>query len=138
SLVRLLTLAPGRGRVCSEVPGPLAAVDYAEIRPEGRGRIAHVRFKDGQSVKAGDVLFVIDPRPYEAALAKAQANLASARTNAELARIELDRATALIKTKAIAQTLYDERANAKRVTDAAVQASAAELKQAEIDVDHAY
>ncbi len=136
--VGVLTVASGNVRVWSEFSGRLNAVDYAEIRPEVSGRIAQVRFRDGQFVKAGDILFVIDPRPYEAALAKAQANLASAQTNAEFANTELDRATNLVKEQAIAQRLYDERANAKRVADAAVKAAEAELKQAEIDIDHAY
>src|SRR5260370_1984529 len=136
--VGVLTVAAGNVRVWSEFPGRLNAVDYADIRREVSGRIAQVRFRDGQTVKAGDILFVIDPRPYEAALAKAQANLASARTNAEFAQTELDRAANLVKEQAIAQRLYDERANAKRVADAAVQAAGAELKQAELDIDHAY
>jgi membrane fusion protein, multidrug efflux system len=136
--VGVLTVAPDDVRIWSEFSGRLSAVDYAEIRPEVSGRIAQVRIKDGQSVKAGDILFVIDPRPYEAALAKARANLASARTNAEFAKTELDRATVLIKDQAIAQRVYDERANAKKVADANVQAAMADLKQAEIDVDHAY
>src|SRR5712671_3739622 len=136
--VGVLTVAAGNVRVWSEFSGRLNAVDYAEIRPEVSGRIAQVRFRDGQTVKAGDILFVIDPRPYEAALAKAQANLASARTNAEFAQTELDRAANLVKEQAIAQRLYDERANTKRVADAAVQAAEAELKQAELDIDHAY
>jgi membrane fusion protein, multidrug efflux system len=136
--VGILTASAGDVRIWSEFSGRLNAVDYAEIRPEVSGRIAQVRFRDGQTVKAGDILFVIDPRPYEAALAKAQANLASAQTNAEFANTELDRATNLVKEQAIAQRLYDERANAKRVADAAVQAAGAELKQAELDIDHAY
>jgi multidrug efflux system membrane fusion protein len=136
--VSVLTVAAGNVRVWSEFSGRLNAVDYAEIRPEVSGRVAQVRFRDGQTVRAGDILFVIDPRPYEAALAKAQANLASARTNAEFTQTELDRAANLVKEQAIAQRLYDERANAKRVADAAVQAAEAELKQAEIDIDHAY
>jgi multidrug efflux system membrane fusion protein len=136
--VGVLTVAAGNVRVWSEFSGRLNAVDYAEIRPEVSGRIAQVRFRDGQTVKAGDILFVIDPRPYDAALAKAQANLASAETIAQFAQMELDRAANLVKEQAIAQRLYDERANAKRVADAAVQAAEAELKQAEIDIDHAY
>jgi multidrug efflux system membrane fusion protein len=116
----------------------LNAVDYAEIRPEVSGRITQVRFKDGQTVRAGDLLFVIDPRPFEAALAKAEANLASARTNAGYAQTEFDRAATLIKSQAIAQRIYDESANAKRVADAAVQGAEAEILQARVDVDRAY
>ena len=136
--VTVHTVQPENVRIWSEFSGRLNAVDYAEIRPEVSGRVTEVRIKDGATVRAGDILFVIDPRPFEAALAKAEANLASARTNAEYAQTELDRATELVNAQAIAQRLYDERANLKRVADAAVQAAEAELKQARIDIDHAY
>ncbi len=136
--VSVRTINPQNLRVWSEFSGRLNAVDFAEIRPEVSGRIIEVRFRDGQTVRAGDVLYVIDPRPFEAALAKAEANLASARTNAEYAQTELDRAATLIKSQAIAQRIYDERANSKRVADAVVLAAEAEIKQARVDTDHAY
>ncbi|HEX5282272.1 MAG TPA: efflux RND transporter periplasmic adaptor subunit [Micropepsaceae bacterium] len=132
------TLAPHKVRVWSEFSGSLTAVDYAEIRPEVSGRITEVRIRDGQTVRAGDVLYVIDPRPFEAAVAKAEANLASGRNVADRAQIELTRATALIKTQAIAQRIYDDDLNGKRVADATVLSSEAELKSAQVDLDHAY
>lgn len=116
----------------------MRAVDSAEIRPQASGLITQVRFKDGQKVKAGDVLVVIDPRPYEAAVAKAQANLASAKTNEEFARMEFERAQTMIKTGAIAQRIYDQRANSYHVAQAAIGTANAELAQAKIDLDHAY
>jgi multidrug efflux system membrane fusion protein len=132
------TLAPQKIRVWSEFSGRLHAVDSAEIRPEVGGRITEVRFADGAMVKASDVLFVIDPRPYEAAVARARANLASAQTNAAFAKVEFERAAAMVKTQAVAQRTYDERGNASRAANAAVEAAAAALRQAEIDLDHAY
>jgi multidrug efflux system membrane fusion protein len=89
-------------------------------------------------VKAGDILFVIDPRPYEAAVARAEANLATATNNAALAKLELERAAPLVKTQAIAQQVYDQRANASRVANAAIKSAEAELKQASLDLEHAY
>jgi multidrug efflux system membrane fusion protein len=136
--VTVRTVHPEQVRVWSEFSGRLQAVDFAEVRPEVSGRILEVRFRDGQSVKAGDVLFVIDPRPYEAAVAKAEANLASAHANARFAKAEVDRAASLIKTQAIAASLYDSRVNASRVAQAAIQAAEAELKQARLDLDYAY
>ncbi len=136
--VMVRTVNPDDVMIWSEFSGRLSAVDYAEIRPQVSGRITQVRFTDGQSVKAGAVLFVIDPRPYEAALAKAQANLVTARTNAEFANTEFERAANLVKAQAIAQRFYDERANAKRVAEAAILSSEAELKQAELDIDYSY
>ena len=136
--VNVVTLAPQKVRIWSDFSGKLDAVDYAEVRPEVAGRITQIRFQDGQSVKAGDVLFVIDPRPYEAAAAKAAADLQSARTNAALAKSNLVRADNLRKAGAIALQSYDQAANASAVADAAIQSADAALVQARLDVDHAY
>lgn len=125
-------------RIWSNFSGRLAAVDSAEIRPQVSGRITEIRFKDGQTVNAGDILLVIDPRPYEAAVAKAEADLATAENNAGLARVELDRAVRLKAAQAVAQDFYDQRANTKGVSEAAVKAAEAALTQAKLDVDHAY
>jgi multidrug efflux system membrane fusion protein len=136
--VSVKTLSPDDVMIWSEFSGRMAAVDFAEIRPQVSGRITQVRFTDGQSVKAGTVLFVIDPRPFEAALAKAQANLVTARTNAEFANTEFERAAVLIKSAAIAQRFYDERLNAKRVADAAILVAEADVEQAELNLDYAH
>jgi len=136
--VSVKTVSPDDVMIWSEFSGRMNAVDFAEIRPQVSGRITQVRFADGQSVKAGAVLFVIDPRPFEAALAKAEANLVTARTNADFANTEFERAAVLIKSQAIAQRFYDERANAKRVADAAILVAEADVKQAEINLDYAH
>jgi len=136
--VTVQTLAAQKVQVWSEFSGRLHAVDQAEIRPEVSGRITSVRFHDGQFVKEGDVLLVIDPRPYEAAVSRAEANLASARTNFDFAKIEEQRAAGMIKTEAIAQRIFDERSNQLRVAEAAVKAAEAELKNANLDLEHAY
>jgi multidrug efflux system membrane fusion protein len=136
--VTVRTLAGQKVRVWSEFSGRLQAVDAAEIRPEVGGRVTEVLFEDGQIVKAGDVLFVIDPRPYEAAVARAEANLASARANVEFAKLERDRAAALIGSHAVAQRDLDQRVNASRVADAAVQTAEADLQRARLDLEHAH
>ena len=136
--VGVQTLALQPVRVWSDFSGRLQPVDAAEIRPEVSGRITEIRFKDGQQVKAGQVLFVIDPRPYEAAVAKAEANLASARTNAQFANLEQQRAEGMMKSQAIAKRLFDERANANRVASATVKAADAELKQARLNLEYAH
>ncbi len=125
-------------RIWSEFSGRLQAVDTAEIRPEVSGRITEVRFEDGELVKAGDVLFVIDPRPYEAAVSRAEARVATAKANAEYAKLEMDRAANMIKTQAVAQRIYDERFNANEVAVASVKSAEADLKQAKVDLEHAY
>lgn len=136
--VNVQTVQPRSVRIWSEFSGKLNAVDYAEIRPEVAGRITEIRFKDGQNVKAGDILFVIDPRPYQAAVAKAAAELQSARTNAALAKSNLARADNLRKSNAIALQTYDQAANASAVANASIQGAEAALAQARLDVDHAY
>src|ERR1700761_6887059 len=132
------TLRPHTVRPFAAFSGRIDAVDYAEIRPQVVGRISEIRFKDGQQVKAGDILFVIDPRPYQAAVAKARGDLVSAENNARLAKIEADRGERLIKAQALAQEQYDQRVNADGVAQAAVQSARGSLAQAELDVDHAY
>jgi multidrug efflux system membrane fusion protein len=136
--VNTVTMEPQKAQIWSEFSGRLDAVDYAEIRPQVSGRITEIRFQDGQEVKAGDVLFVIDPRPFEAAVAKAAADLQQARTNASLAKANLARADSLKKAGAIALQSYDQAANASAVADAAIGAAQAALTQARLDVDHAY
>jgi membrane fusion protein, multidrug efflux system len=86
----------------------LRAVNSAEIRPEVSGRITAVRFKDGQSVKAGEILFVIDQRPFEAAVARAQARIASANAALQFATAEQARNAALLKTHVIPERDYDQ------------------------------
>ena len=136
--VTVASVLPRHMRLWTEFSGRLAAVDSAEIRPQVNGRITEIRFKDGQQVHEGDILFVIDPRPYEAAVAKAEADLATSRTNANLARVELDRARRLIDQQAIAHDYFDQKNNASGVAQAAIQSAAAALTQAKLDVDHAY
>lgn len=122
----------------AQFSGRINAVDYAEIRPQVSGRITEIRFHDGQRVKAGDVLFVIDPRPYQATVAKAEGDLATAVNNAKLAKIERDRGDKLMKANALAQEAYDQRVNADDVAQAAVQSARAALAAAQINVDYAY
>lgn len=136
--VNVQTLAKENVRVWTSFSGRLQAVDSAEIRPEVSGRITEVRFQDGKTVKAGDVLFVIDPGPYEAAVAKAEADLASAQTQARFSKLDKERAASMVKTSAISRRTYDERINSNGLAEAGVKAAEAQLKQARINLDHAY
>jgi membrane fusion protein, multidrug efflux system len=122
----------------SEFSGRINAVDYAEIRPQVVGRITEIRFHDGQWVNAGDVLFVIDPRPYQAAVAKAEADLATAVHNAKFAKLESDRGSQLVKPGAVSQENYDQRVTNQNVADAAVKSAAAVLASAQVNVDLAF
>jgi multidrug efflux system membrane fusion protein len=136
--VSVETLAERDIRVWSSFSGRARAVDYAEIRPEVSGKIVDIRFTDGQTVQAGQVLMVIDPQPYEAAAARAEANLASATTRADYSRKDLERAKSLIGNQTLTQRDFDARAKAARVAEADIKAAEAELRQARIDLDRAY
>jgi len=136
--VAVATLQAQMVKPFAEFSGRIDPVDYAEIRPQVAGRITEIRFKDGQQVKAGDVLFVIDPRPYQAAAAKAAGDLASAVNNAKLAQIERDRGERLIKAQALSQESYDQRVNADNVAQAGVKSAQAALAATQVDVDHAF
>lgn len=70
---------PRTVRPFAEFSGRINAVDHAEIRPQGANRITEIRFKDGQEVKAGHILLVVDPRPDQAAAAKAALHAARLR-----------------------------------------------------------
>lgn len=131
-------IEPQKVRIWSEFSGRLQAVNAVEIRPEVSGKITKVGFEDGGPVQEGDILFVIDPRPYEAAVARAEAKLVTAISNADFAKVEMERATNMIKTKAIAERIYDERANSNQTALASIKSAKAELKQANVDLEHAY
>jgi membrane fusion protein, multidrug efflux system len=122
----------------AEFSGRINAVDYAEIRPQVSGRITEIRFQDGQHVAAGDVLFVIDPRPYQAAVDKAQADLTTAINNAKYAKAERDRGNQLVKSNWLSQETFDQRVNADEVGQAAIQSAQALLASAQINLDYAY
>src|SRR6266571_8068833 len=92
-----------------EYPGWLEATDMVEVRARVSGYLESVHFKDGADVKKGDLLFVIDPRPYQAELDRAQANLLQAETRLELASNDLARAERLLKSKAISEEEADSR-----------------------------
>ncbi len=125
-------------RLWSEYSGRTTAVDSADVRPQVDGRITEIRFKDGQQIHAGDILFVIDPRTYEAAAAKAGADLVTAETNARLAHTEFDHATQLLKANAVARDYYDQKENANGTAQAAIKSAQAALTQAKLNVDFAY
>jgi multidrug efflux system membrane fusion protein len=127
-----------KARAWREFSGRMAAVDLAEIRPQVSGTITEIRFTDGQRVERGDVLYVIDPRPFNAAVQQAEAEVTSARNANTLAQSVLKRAEGLIKNAAISQRIYDERANDALVTQAVVLGAEARLEQSRINLDYAY
>lgn len=135
--VPVLTIEEKPVQIWKEFSGRLSAVDYVEIRPQVSGIIEKIHFQDGQIVNKGDVLFSIDPRPYEAAVAQARAEVASAAEDSKYAAKELARAEELLKTGAISKQGYDERVNSQQVNKSASASANAKLKAALVDLDHA-
>ncbi|MFL6548918.1 MAG: efflux RND transporter periplasmic adaptor subunit [Povalibacter sp.] len=117
-----------------EFTGRLEAVESVEIRPRVTGYIESVNFTEGSIVKKNDLLFVIDQRPYRAALDKAAAELTRAKARAELAHSDVARSEKLLAIKAVSQEEYDERLNAAREADASVGAAQAAVETAQLDL----
>lgn len=119
-----------------EYSGRLEAVDKVEVRPLVSGTIVSVNFKDGSLVKKGDVLFVIDPRPYAAEVDRAQAQVAAAKARNGYAQSDWQRAQRLIEDNAIAKRDFDEKKNAAVEAAANVQAAQAALEAARINLGY--
>lgn len=118
-----------------EFSGRIAAVETVEVRPRVSGYLERVAFTEGQEVERGQVLFVIDPRPYRAEFDRAQAELERARTRAELARTELERARKLRETLAISQEILDQRAATLEESEAAIRAAEAAVETARLNLE---
>jgi len=125
-------------QIWNDYSARLEAVNFAQIRPQVSGTISEVRFQDGQHVEQGDILYVIDVRPYEAAVNQAEAELNVSKNQSSLTWKELKRARELIKSDAISKRILDERNSAHSVAAASVKAAQARLDRAKIDLDYAY
>jgi RND family efflux transporter MFP subunit len=117
-----------------EFTGRFTAVDRVELRPRVSGYISSVNFIEGHEVKKGDVLFVIDPRPYQAEFKRAEAELARARTQAALAKSERERATTLLEAHAISKEEFDARVSDSEQAEANIQAAQAALESAALNL----
>jgi RND family efflux transporter MFP subunit len=118
-----------------EFSGRLQAVDAVEVRPRVSGYIERVAFEEGKEVRQGDVLFVIDPRPYQAEFDRAQAQLEQARSRLELARKDVARARTLVARQAISREELDSRTSAETEAQAAVRAAAAAVESAQLNLE---
>lgn len=116
--------------------GRIEAIERVEIRPRVAGTIDAVHFQEGQIVKHGDLLFTIDPRPYQAELARAEAAQAGAVARLALAKTELDRTRRLIDEHAVAQRELDQRENALREADASLKAAEAAVQTARLNLQY--
>ncbi len=119
-----------------EYPGHVEAVETVEIRPRVSGYIDSIHFEDGAEVKAGDLLFIIDPRPFQAELARARAQRQAIETQLELAKNDLDRAETLRGTHAISVEELDGRSKSFREAQASLNAAKAAEAIAQLNVDY--
>src|SRR5579863_5551970 len=104
--------------------GRNAAFESVTITPQVGGRIVERDFQDGENLKKGQILFVVDPRPYKAQVDSAQATLAQAKAALELAKIQFARDQEVIGERAISRQDYDTKKNAVDVDQAQVDAAA--------------
>ncbi len=118
--------------------GRNAAFESVTVTPQVGGRIVERRFQDGENLKKGQLLFVVDPRPYKAQLDSAQASLAQARAALDLARIQFARDEEVIGTRAISKQDYDTKKNAVDVDQAQVEAAEAALETAKLNLEYCY
>ena len=117
-----------------ETTGRFDAVEAVEIRARVSGYLTNVLFKDGQDVKKGDTLFVIDPRPYENALSQAEAELAQARTRISNASLDVERARPLVERRVVSEKTFDDRANLQREAESAARIAEEKVKTAKFDL----
>ncbi len=120
----------------TEFTGRFEAEQKVEVRARVSGYLATIDFQDGQTVETGQNLFLIDPRPFEAALQRAQADRASAQAQLELANLEFQRVAKLKGSPAFAQTNYDQRLEERSAAEAAVGSAQAAVEQAKLNLDY--
>ena len=133
-----VTVAPAIERVVAdwdEFTGHFEAVNSVEVRPRVGGFLQRVGFVEGAIVHQGDVLFVIDQRPYEAEVARAEAVLAQARTRNQLAGMEVERAQKLVNSQAISREELDARTSGRAEGDAGVKGAEAAVLVARLNLE---
>ncbi len=118
-----------------EFTGRFEAVEEVQVRARVGGFVTSVEFRDGAIVHAGDLLYVIDSRPFEAAALQADGQLSDARAKAELARRELDRALTLVTTSAVSESVVDQRRQTLQAAHAAEMQAEGALKAAKLNIE---
>jgi len=119
-----------------EFTGTTQSVGFAEVRAQASGILKSMHFEPGLNVKQGDLLFIIDPEPYQAKLAAAQAELVSAKAQLNRTQAELKRADELIKKHFISKTEYLQRKTERDVAQAAIGLKSAGVRSAEIQLGY--
>jgi len=136
SAVDVVTLNQTPLTLTTELSGRTSAHRIAEVRPQVNGIILKRYFVEGSDVKAGQVLYQIDPATYEAAVASAEASLAKAEATEQSARLKAKRYAELVKVKAISTQDYDDAQASWKQAVAEIAAAKAALKSARIDLGY--
>ena len=118
-----------------EFPGQTDAVGEVEVRARVTGYIVKIHFEDGQEVKQGDVLFEIDPRPYQMALNRATGELARLRALSETAKVDVSRTERLRPSGAVSEDEYEHAVAELKVQQAAIQTAEAVLEEAKLNLE---
>lgn len=121
-----------------EFTGRFEAVEEVQIRAKVGGFVTRVGFQDGAIVRTGDLLYLIDSRPFEAVALQTEGQLADAMAKEELARRELDRALQLIQTQAVSESVVDQRRQALQTAKATRTQAEGALKRAQLDVEYTH
>src|SRR6476646_5573215 len=133
--VNVVTVVEKEVNEWDEFTGRLDPVESVEIRPRVSGYITEIHFEAGAIVKKGDLLYVIDPRPYQADFDRAAAELERMRAQEKLAQIELDRAKELRAKNTISASEFDQKAATYQGTSAATAAAEAEKSAAALNLE---
>ena len=134
--VSVATVVESSVAAWDEFSGRLEAVEHVEVRPRAAGIVQAVHFREGALVRAGELLFTIDPAPYQAEVDRADAQVVAARSRLEHAKSELARSQRLWEEHAIAQRELDEQANTVREADANLRAAQAALQSAQLNLGY--
>ena len=134
--VGVITIQPQRAVLTTELPGRVAPHLIAEVRPQVGGIVQQRLFTEGSDVKAGQVLYQIDPATYRAAFASARATLARAEANLAPARLKEERFRELVQIKAVSQQEYDDAQAALLQAEAEVESARAAVETARINLDY--
>jgi len=135
--VSVLTVATERLALITELPGRLEATRVAQVRARVAGIVLQKAFREGSDVKAGEVLFRIDPAPFQATFNSAQAALAKAEANLAQANLKVQRYRPLVESNAISKQEFDDALTAQQQTSADLATAKAVLEVARLNLDYA-
>ena len=134
--VGVVTVSPEKVVLTTELPGRTSPYLVAEVRPQVNGLIRERAFEEGSDVKAGALLYQIDPAPYQAAYDQAKASLAMAEANLPAARLRAERLKGLVEIRAAGQQDYDDAAAAALQVEAGVAAAKAAVESARVNLSY--